>query len=88
MSKIENEGDVLDKTVASAATVVILLQLHKFELAKRFKDILEVCLGDAEVDVAYIEPVEGDGVGMAGRFRVPDLAVLLRLGGLDNDGNT
>jgi hypothetical protein len=40
------------------------------------------------VDVAYIEPVEGDGVGMAGRFRVPDLAVLLRLGGLDNDGNT
>jgi len=79
---------VLDKAVASAATVIILLQLDKLELTKGLKDVLEVCLGDAEVDVAHVEPVEGDRVGMARRFRVADLAVLLGLGGLDNDRDT
>lgn len=47
-------GHVLDEAVASAAAAVILLQLHKFELAKWLKDVLEVCFSDAKVDVAHI----------------------------------
>lgn len=80
---------ILDKPVASAPTAIILLQLHKLELAKRLKDVLKVRLCDAEMDVAHVEPVERDGVGMvAGRLSVADLAILLRLGGLHNDGDT
>ncbi len=82
------EGHVLDKAIASTATVVILLELHKLQLTKGLKDVLEIRLCDAEMDVAHVQPVEGDRVGVAGGFRVADLAVLLSFGGLDNDGDT
>ena len=49
--------------------------------------MLEICLGDAEVDVAHVETMEGNGVWMV-TGRGAGLAVLLGLGGLHDDGNT
>lgn len=86
--QIGASDNVLNKSVTSTATIVILLQLHKLELTEGLEDVLKVGLGDAEVDVAHIQPVEGNRIGMTGRFRVADLAVLLGLGGLDNDRDT
>jgi hypothetical protein len=63
-----NGEDVLDKTVASAATAVVLLELHEFELTKGLKNVLEVCFRDTKMDVADIEPMERDRVGVTGRF--------------------
>ena len=41
------------------------------------------------MDVSYIQPVEGNLVGVRVRgFWIPSLAVLLRLGKLSDDGNT
>lgn len=81
--------NILDKPVASAATVIILLQLHKLEFTKRLKDVLKILLSDAEMDVAHIKSVEGDGVGVvARRLGVANLAILLSFGGLNDDGNT
>ena len=77
------------KPISTTATVVVFLQLHKFELAERFKYVLQVLLRDTKVNVSYIEAVEGDGVGVGTRaLGVADLAVLLSFGKLDNDRNT
>lgn len=79
----------LYKPVATAATGVILLELDKFEFAKRLEDILKVLLSDAEVDIANVQAVEGDRVGVASSAAsLADLTVLLSLGELDDNRNT
>lgn len=50
----------LDETVATATTCVIFLQLDKLELAKGLKDVLQILLSDAEVDVADVQTMEGN----------------------------
>ena len=88
----EDEGGVgysLDKPVAAAAAIVVFLELDKLQLAERLKHIVQVLLGDAEMNVTDIEAVEGDRIRVVtGRLRVADLAVLLSLGQLDDDGDT
>lgn len=89
----ENSGNwgfnILDKAIAAAAAILVLLELDKLELTKRLKNRLQILLGDVEVDVAHVETVEGDGVGMGSRrFRVASLAVLLGLCHLNDDRNS
>jgi hypothetical protein len=82
-------GHLLDEAIAPTTTVVVLLQLHKLELAKGLEDVLKILLSDAEVDVSHVQSVEGDRVGVISRrLRVAHLAILLSLGELDNDGDT
>jgi hypothetical protein len=51
--------------------------------------LLEIRLGDAEVDVADIEAMEGGSIGSrsGAAFRRTSSAVLLSLGKLRNNGN-
>jgi hypothetical protein len=80
---------LLYKSVPAAAAVVVFLKLNKFKLAERLEDILEILFRDAEVDVANIQTVEGDRIGVgAGAVCGSDLSILLSLGKLDNDRDT
>lgn len=80
---------LLDKAITTAATGIILLELDKLQLAKWLEDVLKILLSDAEVDVANIQAVEGDRVGVASSAaRLADLTILLSLGELDDDGDT
>jgi hypothetical protein len=54
--------DVLHKCVTFASASLILLQLDKLEFAKRFEDILEIILSNAEMNITHIEPVKRRGV--------------------------
>ncbi len=82
----EREGNLLNKTVTTAAARVILLQLDKLELAEGLENILEILLRNAEVDVAHIQAVERNRVRVATRcFRSSGLVILLSLGELDDD---
>lgn len=79
----------LDEAVATAATGIILLELNKLKFAKGLEDVLKILLSDAEVDIANVQTVEGDRVGVvSGAARLADLTVLLSFGELDNDGDT
>lgn len=79
---------VLYETVASTTSLFFLLQLHKFELAKRFKNILQITLGDAEMDVPDVQPVKRNLAEVAGRrLRVASQSILLRFRMLGNDGD-
>lgn len=84
------QGYVLDKAVASAAAVLLLLELDELELAKRLKDSLQILLSDVVVNVSDIEAVEGDRVGVraAIAFLGANLAVLFGLGDLNDDRDT
>lgn len=88
----QNVGEVgylLYESVATAATGIVLLELDEFELAKRLEDILKILLSDAEVDIANVQTVEGDRVGVAsGGASLADLTVLLSFGKLDDDRDT
>jgi hypothetical protein len=80
---------LLHEAVAPAATGVILLELDEFELAERLEHSLEVVLCDGEMNVAHIEAVKRNTVGL-GRIAlvgVTRLTVLLGLGELSNDWN-
>ena len=79
----------LNKPIASAAASLVLLQLNKFELAKRFEDVLQVTLGDAEMDIANVQTVERNGAGvvMGRAFASSSLTILLGLRQLGNDRN-
>jgi hypothetical protein len=55
--------DLLDETISLAATLLFLLQLAEFERAKRLENSAKVLLCDREVNVSYVESVEGDAVG-------------------------
>lgn len=81
--------DILYKSVTTAPAVVILLELYKLELTKGLKYILQILLRDAKMDVAHIESVEGNRIGVVSRGLCgAHLAVLLSLGKLDDDRNT
>lgn len=82
-------GYVLHEAITTATPLLILLELHKLELAKRLEHGLQVVLRHVEVDIADVEAVEGDRVGVAaGTLRGAHLAVLLGLGELDDDRDT
>lgn len=83
------DSDLLNKPIASASAVVVLLELDEFELAKGLENILEILLGDTEMDVANVETVERNGIGVGARAVCSAyLAILLSLGKLDDDRNT
>lgn len=80
---------LLNKPITAASTGIILLKLGEFELAKGLKHILKILLSDAEVDVANVQTVEGDRVGVtAGGAGLADLAILLSFGKLHNYWDT
>jgi hypothetical protein len=45
---------LLYKAVTLASTCFVLLQLDEFEFTERFKDILEVCFSDTEMDITHV----------------------------------
>ena len=81
-------GYVLHEAIALAAALLFLLELHELELTKRLEDILEVVFGDGEVDVADVETVEWDAVGLSScRLGGACLTVLLCFRELCDDWN-
>ena len=80
--------DLLYKSIPTTPSVIVLLKLDKLELAEGLEHVLQVLFRDAEVNVAYIQPVEGNRVGVARAVSRAYLAVLLGLGELDNDRDT
>lgn len=80
---------LLYETVAlGTALRLFFLQLHEFKVAEWLKDLLDVVFGDREVDVANVEAVERDAVGLGcGTFGVAGLAILFCFSELDDDGN-
>lgn len=58
-------GDLLNESVALGTARISLIALENdlLKLAKRLKDLLEVGLRDAEVNVADVEAMEGSAVG-------------------------
>ena len=87
-SELETKLNLLHEPVALAATLFFLLQLYKLKLAERFEDVLEVIFVDGEVDVADVETVEWDAVGLrGGAFGGASLTVFLCLGELCDDGD-
>jgi hypothetical protein len=79
---------LLHKPVASAPTSLFFLQLNKLELAERLKHILKIAFSNAEMDIAYIKTVEGNGVVIAtGGFRVSCLSILFCFSKLRDDGD-
>jgi hypothetical protein len=81
-------SNLLNKSVATAATGIVLLKLDKLEIAKGLKYSLKIVLSDVEMNVSNVEAMERNRVGVsATRLGVPGLAVLLRLSDLNNDGN-
>jgi hypothetical protein len=89
-SSSSDRGFILDKAVASAAAVLLLLELDELELAERLEDSLQILLSDVVVNVSDVEAVEGDRVGVraSSAFLSADLAILFGLGDLDDDRNT
>jgi hypothetical protein len=80
---------LLYKPIATATTVVVFLKLDELQFAKRLENILEILFGDTEVNIAYIEAVEGNGTSLcAGAVGGANLAVLLSLGELYDNRDT
>lgn len=81
--------NLLYKSIAAAAAIIVLLKLNKLKLAKWLENILEVLLRDTKVNIADIEAVERNGVGVGARAVCrANLAILLSFGKLNNDRNT
>lgn len=59
-------GDLLNETIALRATLILLLQLDELQLSEWLENVLEVILGDGEVDVADVEAVERNTVRLGG----------------------
>lgn len=79
----------LHKPVTLAAALLLFLELHELQLAERLKDVLEIVLRDGEVDVANVETVERNAVGLSSStLRSASLTVLLCFGELGNDRNS
>ena len=89
LSRLEG-GHLLDKSITSAASAFILLQLNKIKLAKGLKDVLEVGFVDAEMDVADIQPMKRNRVMVSSNvpIGVPGLSVLLSLSQLSYNGDS
>jgi hypothetical protein len=84
-------GYSLNETISLGATWVGLIALKDdlLKLAERLENLLEVRLGDAEVDVANVETVEGCAVeaGCSAALGGSSRAVLLSFGKLRDDGD-
>lgn len=81
--------NLLHKSITPAATSLVLLQLDKFEFAKRLKDVLEVTFSDAEMNVTHVQPVKWSSVIVAAAgLRIAGLAVLFRFSQLRDNGNS
>lgn len=78
---MEIEEYVLDKSITTTATGVIFLKLGKLKLPKGLEDVLKILLSDTEVDIANIQTVEGDRIGVATRgTRFANLTILFSFG--------
>lgn len=93
LSNQQGNGDksdnLLHEAVTTTSSTLLLLKLGKLQLAKRFKDILQILFSDAEMDVTNIKTVEWDRVVVAGRrLGVPCLSVLFCFSKLGDNGNT
>lgn len=86
---MERGSNSLDESIATTASVIVLLELNKLKLSKWLKYSLKILLCDIEMNVAYIKAVEGYRVRMSTRrVWVASLAILLSLGMLHNDRDT
>lgn len=69
--------------------MLLLLELNKLELSKGLKHEAKVLFRNRKVDIADVETMKGDSVGLRGTaVGVADLTVLLRFGMGDDDGDT
>jgi hypothetical protein len=84
-------SDLLNETVSLGAARVQLIALEDdlLKLTKGLEDLLEILLGDAEVDVADVETVEGSAIGTRGSTALGGTSstVLLSFSQLGNDGD-
>lgn len=80
---------LLHKTITTATTILVLLQLNLSQFSEWLKDGSKLLFVDAEVDVANIQPVERHtiGIAVASVLVLARLAILLGLGELNNDRN-
>lgn len=87
--RLNGEVNLLNKSVSTAATIVILLKLDILEFAKRLKDGLQVLFRDVEVDITNIEAVERNGIRVCTRrLGIASLSILLSFSELDDNRNT
>ncbi len=79
----------LNKAITATASLILLLQLDKFEFAERFEDVLQITFSDAEMNITHIKSMEWDlVVRVAGSgFSISNLAVFLGLRELSDYGN-
>ena len=54
----------LDEAIATAAAVLILLELNKLKLTERLEDSLQILLGNVEMNVANVKTMEWNRIGM------------------------
>ena len=54
----------LDEAIATAAAVLIFLELNKLKLTERLEDGLQILLGNVEMNVANVKTVEWNRIGM------------------------
>ena len=79
---------ILNKPIASAATVLFLLELDEFQFSKWLEDILQVTFSNAKMDVADVEPVERYRIRITTAcIWIARLAIFLCLRKLSDDGN-
>lgn len=68
--------------------MLVLLQLYKFQLSKRIEEAPNVFFGKREMDIADVETVVRNAVGLRRvGIGVAGLTVLLCFGELNDDGN-
>ena len=54
----------LDEAIATAAAVLIFLELNKLKLTERLEDGLQILLGNVEMNVANVKTMEWNRIGM------------------------
>ena len=54
----------LDEAIATAAAVLIFLELDKLKLTERLEDGLQILLGNVEMNVANVKTMEWNRIGM------------------------
>lgn len=56
--------DSLNKPIATTASIVVFLELNELQFSKWLKYSLQILLRDIEMNVANIEAMEGNGIGV------------------------
>lgn len=87
------KGNILNESITTAATRLLLLQLNKLEISKRLENVLEILLGDTKVDISNVESMERNVMTRILVLLVltafgAGLPVLLCLCKLNDDGNS